>query len=252
MREEIRKLLLELRLKGMEQHLDTILDQAEQTGQAPAEVVVRLLKEEYRYRQERSFQYRLKQAKLPWDWTLDTFPFDHQPGVQAHQIRALGDLGFVGRAQNIVFIGPPGTGKTGLALGLLRQALINGYRGRFYNAQDLIDELYASLADSSTTRVLNRSSAYDLLVIDELGYLTLKPEQVNAFFKLLDQRYGRTSTLITTNPMGAKFGWIYEIADFCGGISSNSFGRWGILNTSAIRFGYFCVTFCASAKALRT
>ena len=78
MREEIRKLLLELRLKGMEQHLDTILDQAEQTGQAPAEVVVRLLKEEYRYRQERSFQYRLKQAKLPWDWTLDTFPFDQQ------------------------------------------------------------------------------------------------------------------------------------------------------------------------------
>jgi hypothetical protein len=53
-------------------------------------------------------------------------------------------------------------------------------------------------------------------------------------------------------PMGAKFGWIYEIADLCGGISSNSFGRWGILNTSAIRFGYFCVTFCASAKALRT
>jgi hypothetical protein len=60
------------------------------------------------------------------------------------------------------------------------------------------------------------------------------------------------SESIRTRAMGAKFGWIYEIADFCGGISSNSFGRWGILNTSAIRFGYFCVTFCASAKALRT
>lgn len=199
MREEIRKLLATLRLKGMEQALDAVLDHAEQAGHAPAEVIARLLQEEHRYQQERSFLYRLKQAKLPWDWTLDTFPFAHQPGVQAHQIRALSDLGFVGRAQNIVFIGPPGTGKTGLALGLLRQALINGYRGRFYNAQDLMDELYASLADSSTTRLLKRLSAYDLLVIDELGYLTLKPEQVNAFFKLLDQRYARTSTLITTN-----------------------------------------------------
>jgi len=84
-------------------------------------------------------------------------------------------------------------------LGLLRQALVNGYRGRFYNAQDLIDELYASLADHSSTRLLKRLSAYDVLVIDELGYLTLQPEQVNAFFKLLDQRYGRKSTLITTN-----------------------------------------------------
>jgi DNA replication protein DnaC len=125
MREAIRKLLLKLHLKGMEQSLDAILDQAEQAGHAPAEVIVRLLEEEHRYRQERSFLYRLKQAKLPWDWTLDTFPFDHQPGVQAYPIRALGDLGFVGRAQNIVFIGPPGTGKTRLALGLLRQALIN-------------------------------------------------------------------------------------------------------------------------------
>jgi DNA replication protein DnaC len=237
MREEIRKLLLGLRLKGMEQHLDTILDQAEQTGQAPAEVVVRLLKEEYRYRQERSFQYRLKQAKLPWDWTLDTFPFDHQPGVQAHQIRALGDLGFVGRAQNIVFIGPPGTGKTGLALGLLRQALINGYRGRFYNAQDLIDELYASLADSSTTRVLNRLSAYDLLVIDELGYLTLKPEQVNAFFKLLDQRYGRTSTLITTN---LPFDEWYQL-----------FQRKSLVDAMLDRLQHHCITIRIDGPSLR-
>jgi two-component system, NarL family, sensor histidine kinase UhpB len=82
---------------------------------------------------------------------------------------------------------------------LLRQALVNGYRGRFYNAQDLIDELYASLADHSTTRVLKRLAAYDLLVLDELGYMNLKPEHANALFQLLEQRYARKSTLITTN-----------------------------------------------------
>ena len=163
------------------------------------EVVYRLLLEEWRYRQERSLAYRLAQAKLPWQWSLETFPFDRQPGVNAAQIKGLAGLDFIQRAENLVFIGPPGTGKSGLAIGLLRQALVNGCRARFYKAQDLFDELYASLADRSTARLLNRLSRYDVLLIDELGYLTLKPEQVNAFFKLLDLSYGTRPTLITTN-----------------------------------------------------
>jgi len=115
------------------------------------------------------------------------------------QIQTLAGLDFLRRAENLVLIGTPGTGKSGLAIGLLREACLNGYRGRFYHAQDLLDELYASLADRSTPRLLTRLARYEPLLIDELGYLTLKPEQTNAFFKLMDQRYGRVSTLITTN-----------------------------------------------------
>ena len=103
------------------------------------------------------------------------------------------------RAENLVLIGGTGTGKTGIALALLRQACVNGWRGRFYNAQTLFDELYASLADRSTTKLLTALSRTQPLVIDELGYLNLKSEQVNAFFRLMDQRYGRVSTILTTN-----------------------------------------------------
>jgi DNA replication protein DnaC len=199
MHEPLYRLLEQLRLRGMAQSLERILALADAEALPPAEVVRRLLEEEWRHRQERSLAYRLSKAKLPWDWSLESFPFARQPGVNAAQIKGLAGLDFIERAQNIVFIGPPGTGKSGLAIGLLRQALVNGYRGRFYKAQDLFDELYASLADRSTSRLLNRLSRYDLIQIDELGYLTLKPEQVNAFFKLLDMRYGRRPSIITSN-----------------------------------------------------
>ena len=155
MREDIDKLLAQLHFKGMAQSLARILAQADAEALPATAVVYRLLQEEWRYRQERSLAYRLDQAKLPWDWSLETFPFDRQPGVNAAQIKGLAGLDFIPRAENLVFIGPPGTGKSGLAMGLLRQALVNGYRGRFYKAQDLFDELYASLADRSTSRLLN-------------------------------------------------------------------------------------------------
>jgi DNA replication protein DnaC len=183
----------------MAQCLERILAQADAEALPATQVIYRLLQEEWRHRQERSLAYRLDQAKLPWEWSLETFPFARQPGIDAARIKGLAGLDFIPRAQNLVFIGAPGTGKSGLAVGLLRQALINGYRARFYKAQELFDELYASLADRSTSRLLNRLARYDVLQIDELGYLTLKPEQVNAFFKLMDLRYGRRPSIITTN-----------------------------------------------------
>ena len=95
--------------------------------------------------------------------------------------------------------GPTGVGKTGLACGLLLKALQNGHRCQFIRAQDLFDEMYASLADRSTRQLLNRLARLDVLLIDEFGYLNLKPEQSNTFFKLMEERYHRHSTIITTN-----------------------------------------------------
>lgn len=198
-REGLHTLLQELNFKGMARVLDAELDRAERDGVSCAELVQRLLSEQASFQRERSLVNRVAQARLPWQWTIDTFPFERQAGVNKAQILGLADLEFVRRADNLVLIGGPGTGKTGIALGLLRQACINGWRGRFYSAQTLLDELYASLADRSTTKLLTQLARMQPLCIDELGYLNLKTEQVNAFFRLMDQRYGRVSTIITTN-----------------------------------------------------
>jgi DNA replication protein DnaC len=199
MQPKLGDLMKTLKLTGMAQVLERELALAEKEGLATAQVIERLLLEEFHYRQERSLLYRVKQGNMPWPWTLASFPFDQQPGVSKSQIMSLASLAFVDRAENVVFIGDPGTGKTGLAISLLRQALVSGRRGRFYKAQDLLDELYATLADRSTPKLFKRLAGYDLLLIDELGYLTLNSEQVNAFFKLMDERYSRKSTIITTN-----------------------------------------------------
>ena len=198
-REALHALLHELNSKGMARVLDAELERAERMAAPAAEVVQRLLAEQASFQRERSLANRVTRARLPWQWTIDTFPFAQQTGVNKAQILGLAGLDFLRRAENLVLIGGTGTGKTGIAMGLLRQACVNGWRGRFYNAQVLLDELYASLADRTTTRLLKALARTQPLLIDELGYLNLKSEQVNAFFRLMDQRYRRVSTIITTN-----------------------------------------------------
>jgi len=199
MRDRINGLLDQLRLKGMADCLEEVLAESEQKGSAVDDILIELLEREHAYQQERCLEGRLNRAKLPWPWTIDTFPFKDQPGVNKTQIMGLSKLSFIERKDNVIFIGKTGTGKSGIALSLLREAVLKGYRGRFYNAQDMLNELYASLADRATSKLLHTLCNYDILVIDELGYLTLTKEQVNIFFKLVDMRYQKKSTIITTN-----------------------------------------------------
>jgi len=198
-RDEIDQLLKNLHLKRIAEVLDPELQNANEKQLSYEAFLVRLLRAQWHHRQETALSWRVQRARLPEQWTLESFPFRKQIGVSRRQFRSLAELDFIPKAENIVLIGPTGIGKTGLASGLLMKAIQNGYRCLFVRAQDLFDEMYASLADRSTRKLLNQLIRVDVLLIDELGYLNLHPEQSNIFFKLLEERYRRRPTLITTN-----------------------------------------------------
>ena len=237
MTEHLHTLIDRLRLKGISACLDQVLCEAQHNGTAVQEVLTTLLEIEYQDRMERALNSRIKNARIPWNWSLDTFPFKQQPGINKSQIMSLAQLDFIEQFENITLIGKPGTGKTGLAISLLRLALINGYRGRFYNAQDLLNELYTSLADRTTSTLLKTIASYDLIIIDELGYLTLTTEQINIFFKLIDMRYHKKSTIITTNLEYAQW---YEV-----------FQNKELVDAMLDRFNHYCTTIYIKGSSLR-
>jgi DNA replication protein DnaC len=235
---EIRQLLCTLKLRGIDERLDSILEEAEQQGSSTQEVLLKILREEFRERQERSIESRLRKAKIPEKWSLDTFPFDQQPSINKLQVTNLANLSFIGRRENIVLIGDPGTGKSGIAMSLLRQAVVNGHRGLFYDAQKLLNDLYSSLADKSTTRLIKMLSSIDLLVVDELGYLNLNNDQCNAFFKLMSLRYNKKPTIITTN---LEYPQWYEL-----------FKQKSLVDAMLDRLHHHCITIHIEGPTLRT
>ena len=199
MSDEIEQLLKNLKLHRMHAVYDEQLRAAGKGQISYSEFVAGLLRAQWHHRQESALEWRIHRANLPERWSLETFPYARQPGVNRKQIRTFAELDFTAKHENLVFIGPTGVGKTGLACGILLKALQNGLRCQFIRAQDLFDEMYASLADRSTRRLVNRLARLDILLIDELGYVNLKPEQANVFFKLMEERYHQRSTIITTN-----------------------------------------------------
>jgi DNA replication protein DnaC len=199
MNDDLDQLLKNLKLKRMRDILTEELARAEKKKPSYSDFLARVLREEFQHQQTRFLEYRIDRANLPERWSLETFPWAEQPGVNKSQIEQLAELDFISRAANLVFIGNTGVGKTGLASAILLRALQHGYRGLFIKAQDLFDEMYKSLADRSSRALIDRLMRVDLLLIDEMGYLNLRPEQSNIFFKLMEERYGKKATILTTN-----------------------------------------------------
>ena len=198
-REDIDQLLDHLKLRRIKEVLGEEFARALERQLSHPELVRRLLREEWQTQQMRYMEHRIRRARLPERWSLTTYPWDLQPAAPRAKIMGLAELDFIDQAANLVLIGPTGVGKTGLAIGLVVKALEAGRRCLYISAQELFDEMYRSLADHSSRKLLDRLARIDLLLIDEMGYLNLRPEQGNIFFKLMEERYGKKSTIITTN-----------------------------------------------------
>lgn len=169
MNDDLDQLLTSLKMRRTREVLPRVLERAIREKPAYDAFLVELLREEYTYKRQKSLEYRIEHARIPELFTIETFPFDQQPSVSAPAIKLLAGLDFISAGFNLVFIGNAGVGKTGLATGILYKALVNGHRGRFIRAQDLFDEINASLLERSSRRVLNELCGYTLLCIDELG-----------------------------------------------------------------------------------
>ena len=200
MDEELRKMLKSLRLCGLLDQWDELLAQAQRGRFSHERLLKHVLEAEFRGKSERARLLRRKRARIPELLEMETFPFDRQPKLDRQRIMSLYDrFDYMTKQQNLIWLGPTGCGKTGLATGFLLQALDHGYRGHFIAFPELLAELYASLADHSEAKILRKYGGYDCLLIDEIGYVEVEPVQVGLFFTLMQQRHKTKTTLITSN-----------------------------------------------------
>jgi DNA replication protein DnaC len=166
MNEDLQQLLQNLKLNTIVARFDEMLATAEASGTPIPTLVAQLLRAEWHARQEQALEARIKRAKFREIWTLESFPFKEQKAVKERQIRSLAELEFIRKAENVIFIGETGVGKSGLMMSLARKAVQNGYRALFIQAQDLFDEMYASIADRSSRKLLKSLANVDVLAID--------------------------------------------------------------------------------------
>ncbi len=200
MDEELIKTLKYLRLGGLLAHWDEYLALAQRQRFSPVRLLQHVLTEEQKLRRDNARCLRLKRAHIPEMLDVSSYPFDRQPNLDRKLILSLYDsFDYMTQARNIVWLGPTGCGKTGLATGFLVQAINRGYTGRFVTFPVLIQELFTAMADHSEAHVIKQYLAYDCLLIDEIGYVEVEPVQVGQFFTLLQQRHRRKSTLLTSN-----------------------------------------------------
>lgn len=200
MDKELIETLKYLRMGGMLAHWDEYLALALKQRFSHVRLLQHVLNEEVKLKRDNARRLRLKRAHIPELLDLTTFPFDRQPKLDRKKIVSIYDgFEYMTKAQNIVWMGPTGCGKTGLATGFLMNAISRGYTGRFVSFPSLIQELLAAVADHSEEMVLKHYLACDCLLIDEIGYVEVEPVQVGLFFTLMQQRHRRKPTLITSN-----------------------------------------------------
>jgi DNA replication protein DnaC len=198
----IRNHLKTLKLLWIQKALDEELSYAARQALTPTEILERLLSIEANSMIERRIERRIRDSKLPERKLLSDFDFEFQTGVDKAQVMEIAKLDFVGRKQGLLIAGNSGTGKSHIAKALLLIGCTKLYRCRYTTAADMLTELMASRADNSFLIKLRQYTSPDILLIDEVGFDRLEQQDsrnASLFFKVIDKRYCKGSTLLTTN-----------------------------------------------------
>ena len=198
-RDGIRSMLADLKMPGSLEAVDAILTEIDGGRPAATEAISRLLSAQISLRNNRRLQAAMRSTRLPSVKTLESFDFSFQPSIKREQIESLHELNFLDRKENVVLLGPPGVGKTHLAISLAIAAAQRGRRVYYGTLIDLITSLEEAQAAGQLTRRLAVLTHPSLLVVDEIGYLPINHTGAVLFFQLMNRRYERASTVLTSN-----------------------------------------------------
>jgi DNA replication protein DnaC len=207
--ERLQAQMIRLRLFKSRERIEALLQEASTSELSYADFLDRLLTEEVTSKTAKNVVMRTSLARFPFVKSLDAFDFGYQPSIDRKQLQALASCHFIEHGENVVLLGPPGVGKTHLAVGLGLKAIECGYRVLFTTAAGMIATLTKALGEGKLEDKLKLYTVPRLLIVDEIGYLPIDRQGANLFFQLISRRYEKGPMILTSNQSFGSWGEVF-------------------------------------------